>query len=147
MNNLNSLIATFMMSIALLASTAAYASPAPPQYAIHNGSLMQITPLPNRQIEISYIQPRPTLWGLVVPGMVLVRGQWQPDHTLAATAFVFPGPPSQPVPYQVSGAINPLGVLTLVGPSPIVSPWLCYVVGMAWTNNSTLVFVPQGGGQ
>jgi hypothetical protein len=115
----------------------------PLQYALHNGSLMQITPLANHQVEISYLQPRPSLYGLVAPGMVLLRGQWQHDGVLTGTAFVFPTPPCPPVPYAVIGSMNPQGVLTVVGAAPLINPYVCAVVGMVWSNNSTLVFTPQ----
>jgi hypothetical protein len=113
----------------------------PFQLVTHNGSLMRVTPLPYRQVEITYADPKPELWPVgVVPGTVLLRSQWI-GRTLNATAFVFPGW-CGPVPYAVSGSVNRDGVLTLVGPAPMVTPW-CFVIGVTWASaNATLVFVP-----
>jgi hypothetical protein len=128
--------------LALLLCGSASAQP-PVSYAMHNGSVMQIRPLPANQIEVSYLQPRPSLWGLVGPGTVLLRGQWQPNGVLNGTAFVFPPWPCPPVPYPVSGSMNRQNVLTVVGPAPLIDPFACAIIGQVWSNNSTLVFVPQ----
>ncbi len=117
--------------------------PGPPQYVVHNGSLMLVTPLPGGLIQITYVQPRPNLYGLVGPGTLLLRGQWQAGQ-LVATAFVFPPPPCPPVPYTVTGGVDPRnGVLIVAGPAPLIDPYVCAVVGMIWSNNSTLAFYPQ----
>jgi hypothetical protein len=102
--------------------------PPPPEYSIayltHNGSVMQIqTWRPNTQnisqFTISYVEPRPTLYGLVGPGTLLVDGIVNGNtFTIAATARVFlPGCP--PIPYLVNGWYDhPTGIMTLTGPAP-----------------------------
>ena len=114
---------------------------APPMLATHNGSLMEVTPLDGNRVEIRYVDPRPGLWAVGVrPGTVLIRGQWIGDR-LEATAHVFSAG-CGPIPYAVAGGVDPNGVLTLGGPAPIVDSYSCFVLGLAWTGNSTLVFVP-----
>jgi hypothetical protein len=118
------------------------AAPAPPPRAmlVHNGSLMELAALPGGLIEIRYVEPRPGLWEVGVrPGTALIRGRWN-GPVLNAQAFVYSF--CGPTPYPVSGGIGPGNVLTLTGPAPIVDPYSCGVLGLAWTGNSTLVFVP-----
>jgi hypothetical protein len=123
-------------------SANAEALPAPPMLATHNGSLMEVIPLAGNRVEIRYADPRPGLWGVgVQPGSVLIRGQWFGDR-LEAIAHVFAAG-CGPIPYAVTGGADPNnGVLTLVGPAPIVDPYSCFMLGFAPTVNSTLVFVP-----
>ena len=117
------------------------APPPAPLLATHNGSLMEVTPLDGNLVEIRYADPRPGLWGVGVrPGTVLIRGQWLGDR-LEAAAHVFTAG-CGPIPYAVAGGADANGVLTLTGPAPIVDPYSCFVLGLAWTGNSTLVFVP-----
>jgi hypothetical protein len=126
-----------ILAALLLSTTVAVAQP--PHYAIHNGSLMQILPLPNLSVEIRYVQSRPGL--NVSPGTLLIAGQWH-DKELVATAFAF-AYPCPPFPYEVHGTVNTDGVLTLVGKAPLVDPFSCTVIDHIWSNNATLVFVPQ----
>jgi hypothetical protein len=112
------------------------------QMVTHNGSLMQVTPYNASQIEISYVDPRPSLWGVGVrPGSVLLRGQWLGSQ-LSATAYIYTHR-CGPIPYSVIGSVNTAGVLTLSGPAPVIDPYLCVVHGLTWnSDNSTLVFAP-----
>jgi hypothetical protein len=109
---------------------------------IHNGSLMTVEALGQGRVVIRYVEPRPGLWEVGVrPGTLLIEGRWE-GKTLKATAFAFPPFPCPPVPYVVRGGVGEGNVLTLVGPAPLIDPYACAVVGMVWSNNSTLVFVP-----
>lgn len=149
-----------MAALALLCAGSVYADepgpdagPGPPlppphgQYASHNGSLMLITPFPNHEIEISYVRPSPVLGDLVVPGDVVLRGQWQPDGWMNGTAYVFPPRPCPAIPYEVRGTANPdlRGQLVMKGAAPVVDPYTCHVVGhTTYSANATLVFMVQG---
>ena len=126
----------------VLLSTVANAQPPPPRMALHNGSLMQVAEVGPGRIEITYVQPRPSLWGVVYPGELLLAGQW--DHgTLNATAFVFTQWCPHSFPYPVTGSMNQQGILTVVGQAPVIDAYSCTVIGQTWSANSTLVFVPQ----
>lgn len=126
----------------VLALTVAPVMAQPPgAFVTHNGSLMAIVADARGAVQIEYAQPRPGLWEIGVrPGTVLIRGRWI-GPVLNATAVVYAGQCGA-VPYPVSGTALPNGVLTLIGPAPIIDPYSCAVLGMAWTGNSTLVFVP-----
>jgi hypothetical protein len=109
-------------------------------YANHNGSLMSVETNRGGTI-IRYVQPRPNLWSWgVAPGTLLFSGSWQ-GPVLVGTAYVFG---CGPIPYTVSGAPDPAGVLVLRGLAPIVAIWpFCGVIGWDWTSNSTLIFYLQ----
>lgn len=127
-------------AVLALAIVPAQAQP-PGAFVTHNGSLMAVTPIGNGAVQIAYADPRPGLQAIGVrPGTVLIRGQWS-GPVLNATAVVYAGPCGA-IPYPVSGTALPNGVLTLVGPAPIVDPYSCAVLATAWTDNSTLIFVP-----
>lgn len=116
------------------------------QFALHNGSLMVVEPYGQGRMNIRYSQPRPGLWEVGVrPGTLLINGRWA-NGALYATAFVFP-PGCPPAPYPVKGVATPDGVLTLIGPAPLVDPYLCAILGVVWSANSTLVFLPQRSSQ
>ncbi len=135
-------LSAVVLALALLTSTA---HAQPPRPVLHNGSLMLVSDLGQGHIAITYAQPRPSLWGLVAPGTLLLDGQW--DHgTLYATARAFTQFCPFPFPYPVSGSVSPQGVLTVVGPAPLIDPYSCTVIGMVWSSNSTLVFVPTPDG-
>lgn len=124
----------------VLAIVPAKAQP-PGAFVTHNGSLMAVTADGQGAVQIAYAQPRPGLWEIGVrPGTVLLRGRWS-GPVLNAMAVVYAGQCGA-IPYPVSGTELPNGVLTLIGPAPIVDPYSCAVLGMAMTGNSTLVFVP-----
>jgi hypothetical protein len=113
-------------------------APSGPQSIWHNGSLMTLYPnLPDGSFEIRYTQPRPALYGYVVPGTLLVKAWW--DHGAAfGTAFVFAlGCP--PFPFEVSGAIQG-DALVMHGYPPVPNEW-CEVM---WydppVGNGVLVF-------
>ena len=130
-----------MKRIVLAALLALAPAAASAQLLEHNGSIMEAVPFGNGGLEIRYLQPRPGLWPVGVrPGTALVRGHWR-GPWLEATAVVFSAN-CGPVPYAVRGAPDPAGVLVLSGPAPIVDPWRCSVLGMAWTLNANLVFMP-----
>lgn len=117
--------------------------PAPPPgtFATHNGSLMSVVVDGHGGMQIAYADPRPGLAAIGVrPGTVLIRGHWA-GPTLQATAVVYAGECGV-IPYPVSGTALPNGVLTLAGAAPIVDPYSCAVLAMAWTGNSTLIFEP-----
>jgi hypothetical protein len=104
------------------------AAPPPPEFSLayltHNGSVMQIqTWRPNAQnvsqFAISYVEPRPTLYGLVGPGTLLIDGIVDGStFGISANARVFlAGCP--PIPYPVNGWYDhQTGILTLTGPAP-----------------------------
>lgn len=97
---------------------------------------MQVIPLAFHAMAIVYIVPPPNDVG-ILPGTFLIRGKWN-GPTLEATAFIFTFNCGQQ-PYPVRGSMAPNGVLTLIGPAPIIDP-TCIYIGSA---PSTLVFVPQ----
>lgn len=131
-----------LLIAAAFALTVAPAMAQPPgAFVTHNGSLMAVVANGRGAVQIEYAQPRPGLWEIGVrPGTVLIRGQWS-GPLLNAMAVVYAGQCGA-IPYPVSGTALPNGVLTLIGPAPIIDPYSCAVLGMAWTGNSTLVFVP-----
>jgi hypothetical protein len=129
------------IAISLLCTTAALAQPAERVgQAWHNGSLMNVFTRENL-VRIEYLQPKPELAAIgVVPGTVLVRGEWVAG-ALVATAVVFPlGCPA--TPYAVRGSVDAGEVLTLFGPAPALLDWNCQVLAVDWTGNSTLRFEP-----
>ena len=109
-------------------------------YAVHNGSLMSVESH-GLTVTIRYVQPRPSLWEWgVAPGTLLFSGSWN-GPVLVGTAYVFG---CGPIPYTVSGAPDPTGVLVLRGLAPVVAIWpFCGVIGWDWTKNSMLVFYPH----
>jgi hypothetical protein len=106
---------------------------------LHNGSLMRVVMTPDGYMDIFYVRPRPGL--PVLPGVRLLRGQWDgpPPQNFVAVAFVFPPYPCPPVPYGVRGVVDQSDTLVLFGPAPIVAPG-CRVIGHDWTRNSELRF-------
>ena len=132
---------TLIVAVALALTVAPALAQPPGAFVTHNGSLMSVVTDGRGAVQIAYAQPRPGLWEIGVrPGTVLIRGHWA-GPVLNATAVVYAGQCGA-IPYPVSGAALPNGVLTLVGPAPIVDPYSCGVLGMALTGNSSLVFVP-----
>jgi hypothetical protein len=104
--------------------------PAAPEvhYATHNGSLMAIvSPAPGEMV-ITYSQPRPNLYGLVMPGTLLVQGTWQ-GQTFAGTAWVFSSWCGA-IPYPVNGNVDGSGALMLFGPAPQFDT-ACNILGYA----------------
>ena len=92
----------------------------------HNGSVMVGSyARDGSAFEITYDEPRPSLWSVVRPGTVLVHGRWYNSH-LEATAYIFKLH-CGPVPYHVSGAWEG-GRLILDGPVPVTNSW-CAIVG------------------
>jgi hypothetical protein len=107
------------LAIAMLwAPVAAVAQPVNEgKLVTHNGSLMVIiNPRPGGMI-IQYQDPRPDLFGLVVPGTLLVEGAWR-GKTFFGTAFVF-SRWCGAIPYAVSGYVDATDSLMLFGPAPI----------------------------
>jgi len=114
--------------------------PDAPHLALLNGSVVQIVPGAAGHVTIVYVQPRPGLWGKVMPGAVLLQGHWSQDR-LQATVYGYN--PCGFFPYQVAGSVNPDGVLTVVGPTPLIDNASCAVIGWSWTTvAATLSFVP-----
>lgn len=119
--------------------------PSPPAEVEHNGSLMLATVLPDGDLEIRYLRPRPGL--PVVPGQLLVRGRWieapgqRPGAPLVFAAISHSFPPGcPPVPYKVTGTTPDKWTMILTGPAPVVDPYGCVIVDWIWSKNSTLVF-------
>jgi len=112
--------------------------------ALHNGSLVAVFASPRTgTLRIEYIAPRPALAALgVIPGTPLLTGRWTRD-VLSATAYVFSV--CGPIPYEVQGAADATGILTLQGLAPVINPDTCMVFGQAWTMNSVLTFLPIRG--
>ena len=110
----------------------------------HNGSLMKLTSRTTPRgewVEIRYLEPRPELRAIGVnPGTVLVRGWGRQGGAFSGQAFVFSAS-CAPVPYRVSGKLDPDQVLRLKGWAPIVDPHSCFIVSYARTGNSLLEFV------
>lgn len=107
------------LAIAMLwAPVAAVAQPVNEgKLVTHNGSLMVIiNPRPGGMI-IQYQDPRPDLFGLVVPGTLLVEGALR-GKTFFGTAFVF-SRWCGAIPYAVSGYVDATDSLMLFGPAPI----------------------------
>jgi hypothetical protein len=134
----------------VVCSTVALAQPPAERVgqATHNGSVMNVITQPGVGadgsgilIRIEYLQPRPGLAAIgVVPGTVLVTGQWI-GRELIATAVVFrPGCPA--IPYAVRGTVDSTETLTLFGPAPSLLGYWCEVLAVDWTANSTLRFEP-----
>jgi hypothetical protein len=133
-------LATIIFTVLALTAAPTMAQ-MPGALVTHNGSLMSVTPLGNNAVQISYVDPRPGLQAIgVLPGTVLIRGHWS-GPLLNATAVVYAGECGA-IPYPVSGSTLPNGVLKLVGPAPVIDPYSCAVLTTAWTENSTLFFVP-----
>jgi hypothetical protein len=132
----------FALTTGLLCSTAALAQPPLERVgqAWHNGSLMNVFTRADL-VRIEYLQPRPSLAAIgVIPGTVLLTGQWI-DRELVATAVVFP-PGCPATPYAVRGTVDANEILTVVGPAPsLVGEW-CQVLELDWTANSYLRFDP-----
>lgn len=124
---------------ACLFSFSAFAQAPAPHFADHNGSIVQIDSLPNNGVLIRYSQVRPSLAGLIPVGSTLVQGTWV-NGVLQATAFTFSR--CGPIPYNVSGTVNQVGVLILQGPAPLIDAWSCQVIDWIWSDNSRLVFAP-----
>jgi hypothetical protein len=132
-------LAPIIVALAL-AIVPAKAQP-PGTYVTHNGSLMAVVADGRGAVQIAYADPRPGLQAIGVrPGTVLIRGQWA-GPVFNAMAVVYAGPCGA-IPYPVSGTALPNGVLTLIGPAPVIDPYSCAVLTLAWTGNSTLIFVP-----
>ncbi len=111
-----------------------------PNFVEHNGSVMEVLGSVDGGVNITYAYPRRGLWELVAPGTLYVHGQWR-EGILYATAYVF-SHQCGPIPYQVSGGIEPDGNLVLNGPAPLVDPLTCQVIQWIWSDNSTVVFTP-----
>jgi len=133
-------LSALVAALALASCETPLRSAAAQTLATHNGSLMEVIASGYGGLEIRYLEPRPGLWPAGVrPGMTLVAGAWL-GPLFQGYAHVFAGPGCV-TPYAVRGGADPAGVLVLTGPAPIVD-WGCYMRGLAWTGNSTLVFVP-----
>jgi hypothetical protein len=85
---------------------------------VHNGSLMTMTQTPGGMV-VRYAQPRPDLFGLVLPGTLLVEGRWvgPPPQMFVGTAFVFSSL-CGPIPYPVRGTVDQSQALMLFGAAP-----------------------------
>lgn len=127
--------------VCLFATSAWAQAPAQaPRYAWHNGSLMEIDPLPQNMIQIRYVQPRPDLFPYAQPGTVLLYGQWDANG-LNVTAYTISR--CGQIPYPMHGTLDPSGNLVIQGPAPLLDPYTCGVISMIWSpRNSTLVFTP-----
>jgi Bacterial SH3 domain len=107
------------------------APPAPPppieapSMLIHNGSLMSMS-WTNGGVVIRYVQPRPSLAGLVAPGTTLIEGNWQRNNFFVGRALVFSR--CGAVPYPVQGNVDSDQVLTLFGAAPVIDPYSCLIV-------------------
>ena len=68
----------FAFAAAALAATTALAQAPPANGGLvtHNGSLMAVETLPGGLVQIRYVDPRPGMRAFVVPGTLLVQGQW-----------------------------------------------------------------------
>jgi hypothetical protein len=86
--------------------TIASAKAGPVGQAVHNGSLMTMVQTPGGMM-VRYAQPRPDLFGLVLPGTLLVEGRWvgPPPQMFIGTAFVFSSL-CGPIPYPVRGTVD-----------------------------------------
>jgi hypothetical protein len=126
---------------------AAFAQPSAERigHAWHNGSVMNVFTWQDANsqshVRIEYLQPRPDLAAIgVVPGTILLTGQWI-NRELLATAVVFPnGCPA--IPYAVRGTVDATETLTLFGPAPSLLGYWCEVLAIDWTANSELRFEP-----
>src|ERR1700736_1470727 len=107
------------MTILASIGAATAASAQTPMMATHNGSLMEMLPAPGGGLVVLYARPRPDLNRLVMPGTLLVRGQWQgrPPQVFVGEAFVF-SRLCGAIPYPVRGTIDQSQVLTLFGGAP-----------------------------
>ena len=104
------------LAIAMLwAPVAAVAQPVNEgKLVTHNGSLMVITNPRSGGMIIQYQDPRPDLFGLVVPGTLLVEGAWR-GKTFFGTAFVF-SRWCGAIPYAVSGYVDATELVDVVRP-------------------------------
>ncbi|MGA8990743.1 MAG: hypothetical protein WB500_10260 [Rhodoplanes sp.] len=134
----------FAFAAAALAATTALAQAPPANGGLvtHNGSLMAVETLPGGLVQIRYVDPRPGMRAFVVPGTLLVQGQWF-NGTFSGVSHSFWC--GRAYPYSVKGGIDPTGALMLYGPAPIIDPYSCGVLGYEWTGNSTLRFEPFAG--
>lgn len=98
--------------------TGASAKAGPVGQAVHNGSLMTMISTPGGML-VKYAQPRPDLFGLVLPGTLLVEGRWvgPPPQVFVGTAFVFSSL-CGPIPYPVRGTVDQSQALMLFGAAP-----------------------------
>jgi hypothetical protein len=112
-----------------------------PRLALMNGSLVSIHPGPHGAITVTYVRPRSGLLPLVRPGAVLLVGQWRGDR-LQATVYGSNARCQAFFQYSVAGSVNADGVLTLIGPAPLIDNNSCQVIGWQWDAASTLAFVP-----
>jgi hypothetical protein len=75
---------------------------------------------------------------------LLVKARYLDPVLIEAVAFTFFRVCPTPLDYVVRGSVDPAGVLVLVGPAPIITPW-CVILGLDWTEDSELRFVPTAG--
>ena len=115
-------------------------APVEVHYAVHNTSLMAIvSPAPGEMV-ITYSRPRPDLYGLVMPGTVLVQGTWQ-GPAFTGTAWVF-SRWCGAIPYPVNGNVDGSGALMLFGPAPQFDTF-CNILGYDINSfNAVLRFEP-----
>jgi hypothetical protein len=108
--------------------TIASAKAGPVGQAVHNGSLMTMVQTPGGMM-VRYAQPRPDLFGLVLPGTLLVEGRWvgPPPQMFIGTAFVFSSL-CGPIPYPVRGTVDQSQSLMLFGGAPIFDT-TCRILG------------------
>lgn len=105
----------------------------------HNGSTVRwVSSGPDQWLY--YLQPRPELLAIGVrPDMPLFRGKRIGDR-LVGTAYVFSAH-CPPTPYPVVGILFSETDVTLEGPTPVVDPGSCVVVGYSGDNpNASLRF-------
>lgn len=130
----------------VILGAALWATPslAQPRTAVHNGSLMTMTPAGPDGMVIQYAQPRPDLYGLVGPGTVLVEGRWEgpPPQSFVGRAFVF-SRLCGPIPYPVRGTVDQSRALMLFGPAPQFDT-ACQILGVDYNSTQAVLrFEPQ----
>ena len=110
--------------------------------AMHNGSIMTMMQTPGGMV-VRYAQPRPDLFGLVLPGTLLVEGKWigPPPQMFVGTAFVFSSL-CGPIPYPVRGTVDQSQALMLFGAAPQFDT-ACRILGYSMeSQQSVLRFEP-----
>jgi len=119
----------------------------PPRYVAHNGSLMLVYVNKDEdKVWITYAQPRPGLQAIgVVPGTLLVEGQWR-QGAFSGISHLYT-PQCGPMPYRVSGTVDQAsGALILEGGVPRVWGGTCAVADYVWSpTNSHLEFTRVDG--
>jgi len=122
------LICLLPLLLALWLFTVVSAKAGPVMQTIHNGSLMTMTQTPGGMV-VQYANPRPDLFGLVVPGTVLLEGRWvgPAPQIFVGTAFVF-SRWCGAIPYPVRGAVDQSQSLMLFGAAPIFDT-ACRILG------------------